>query len=71
MGSGGGGAGSRVVLIRAKSGARVTLVVAFARAQRPTSSPAGLCALIRNIFSGYQLLYLNIASWLRGALSKL
>lgn len=30
-----------------------------------------LGTLIRNIFSCYQLLYLNIASWLWGALSKL
>lgn len=29
------------------------------------------CTLIRNIFSDYQLLYLNIASRLWGALSKL
>lgn len=51
----------------------VTLVVVFGEAQRLISSQAGFCvsyAHLSEIFF-YQLLYLNIASWLWGALSKL
>lgn len=59
--------------IRSCPGLWVTLVLAFTEAQvRLISGRAlhHLYTLLRNLFSGYQLLYFNIASWLWGALRE-
>lgn len=67
------GGGQPGAHIRSCPGLWVTLVLGFTEAQVRLISGRALhylSTLLRNIFSGYQLLYFNIASWLWGALRE-